>query len=516
MEQATRLQETVQKTPGLIRNRKYHQFQQTYRNNWIALVHDCFYWKDDEAPTHYQDKILGLFPEKNRLAVRGPRGLGKTALAAWITLGWALTFDGEDWKVGTTASAWGQLEDYLWPEIHKWAGRLRWDKIGRDPYNMRSELLTLKLKGQGKSSLAVAISSDDSEKIEGLHASFLKIIFDESKIIPEETWNSLEGSLSNVGKSGDVGEVLAVSTPGEPAGRFYDIHSGAPGYEDWYPIHITKEDAIRAGRITIEWAEQRKRQWGEDSALYQNQVLGEFAADHEDVIIPLAWVEAAHRRWDEWQVALRDGAPKGAVTSMGLDIALGVQGGDKPFFCKVYDYVNVEIEEFKVSSAETAIMELAGKAKGMIERYGVPMYIDTIGIGAGTYSRLKELKVKNAVAFTASNKAPKNLKDKTGEFTYRNVRTAAWFMGRDMLNPDDGDDLALPRSPNLTGELTRTRRKPILSGSVLEVESKKDIRKRLKRSTDEADSVLQALTGEKLAKRAETRVYVIGKGYITV
>lgn len=515
MEQTKKLQKTIQSTPGLIRNRAYHKFQQTYRNNWVAFVHDCFHWKEGEAPTHYQAEILSLFPEYKRVAVRGPRGLGKTALAAWITLGWALTHDGEDWKVGTTASAWGQLEDYLWPEIHKWAARIKWDKIGRDPYNMRSELLTLKLKGQDKS-LAVAISSDDSERIEGLHASFLKVIFDESKIIPEETWDSLEGSLSNVGDTGDVGEVLAVSTPGEPAGRFYDIHSGAPGYEDWHPIHITREDAIRAGRITIEWAEQRKRQWGEDSALYQNQVLGEFAADHEDVIIPLAWVERAHRRWDDWQAALAKGAPRGQVTSMGLDIALGTTGGDKPYFCKIYDGVNVEIEEFKISGRDTAIMELAGKAKGMIERHGVPMYIDIIGLGEGTYSRLKELKVKNAIAFTASRKAPKNLKDKTGELTYRNVRTAAWYLGRDALNPLDGEDLALPRSSNLTGELTRTRRKPILSGGVLEVESKQNIRKRIKRSTDEADSFLMALTGEKLAKRATTEIYVIGQGYINV
>lgn len=516
MEQAKQLQATVQKTPGLIRNRKYHAFQQTYRNNWVAFVHDCFYWKDDEAPTHYQNKILGLFPEKKRIAVRGPRGLGKTALAAWITLGWALTFDGEDWKVGTTASAWGQLEDYLWPEIHKWAGRLRWDKIGRDPYNMRSELLTLKLKGQGKSSLAVAISSDDSERIEGLHASYLKVIFDESKIIPEETWDSLEGSLSNVGKTGDVGEVLAVSTPGEPAGRFYDIHSGAPGYEDWYPIHITKEDAIKAGRITAEWAEQRRKQWGRDSALYQNQVLGEFAADHEDVIIPLAFVEAAHRRYDKWLAQIANGGVKGEVTSMALDIALGGQNRDKPIFTLVYDERFIEQEVFKTKTTDRQTMEIAGRAKELINRYNVPMYIDVGGMGVGPYNRLREQGIKLAIPFNASEKPPKNLKDKSGQYTFKNKRSAMWFIGRDMLDPENDYDIGLPRDGELSGELTRTREKPLLSNAVRQVELKIDIRKRIGRSTDKADSALQALTGKKLAKRAETEVYVVGVGYIRV
>jgi hypothetical protein len=56
----------------------------------------------------------------HRVAARGPHGLGKTTLASWVVIWFALTRDGDDWKVITTASAWRQLEKFLWPEIHKW------------------------------------------------------------------------------------------------------------------------------------------------------------------------------------------------------------------------------------------------------------------------------------------------------------------------------------------------------------------------------------------------------------
>ncbi len=512
-EKADKLKEHVKNTPSLLKNTEYAKFQNQYRNDWIALIYDCIDWKNDGGLTNYQEQIIGDFQIYDRQAVRGPRGLGKTAMAALITLCWALVYDGEDWKVGTTASVWRQLEEYLWPEIHKWAARLKWDKIGRGPFNERTELLTLRLIGQHKSR-AAAISSDDSETIEGLHAQYLKVIFDEAKIIPEATWDSLEGALSNAGKAGDVAKVLAISSPGAPAGRFYDIHKRKPGYEDWEPVHITMEQAINAGRMSAEWAEARFRQWGQDSALYQNQVLGNFAADDEDVIIPLAWVEAAHRRHDQWVADVKAGGQKGVVTSMGLDVALGTSKGDLPIFTLVYDESIVEIETFKTTTSDRQTMEIAGRAKALIARYNVPMYIDTISIGAGVYNRLREQGIKLATAFVASQKTSTRLKDETGEYTFRNKRAAMWVLGKEMLNPESDNNIGLPRNSDLTGELTRTRMKPILSNAVLQVESKLDIRKRIKRSTDRADSVLQALTGNKIVRKPKTKVYIIGQGYI--
>lgn len=515
LEQAENLTHDTASIPTLIRNREYRNFQNTYKNDTVAFASDCIDWGDKDGLTLYQERVLGDFQTYDRQAVRAPRGSGKTAMAAIDTLHWALSYDGEDWKVGTTASVWRQLEDYLWPEIHKWAGKLKWDKIGRDPFNERSELLTMRLVLANKSR-ATAIASNDSETIEGLHAEYLKMIFDEAKIVQDSTWDSLEGALSNASESGDVAKVLAISTPGAPGGRFYDIHSQKPGYEDWHPVHITMEEIISAGRMSAQWAEDRLKQWGPDSALYQNQVLGEFAADHEDVIIPLAFVEAAHRRHDEWLENIKRGGAKGEVTSMGLDIALGGQNRDNPIFTLVYDERFVEQELFKTKTTDQQTMEIAGRAKELLDRFNVPMYIDVGGLGVGTYNRLREQGIKNAIAFNASEKPPKKLTDKSGQFTFKNKRSAMWFIGREMLDPIDGNEIGLPRDSELSGELTRTREKPLLSNAVRQVELKSDIRKRIGRSTDKADSGLQALTGPHVAGSAKTRLYIIGQGYVDV
>lgn len=491
----------------------YFKFQEYYRSRWVDFAHDCIKWDEGEGLTFYQDDILGNFDDYDRQAVRGPRGLGKTTMGSILLLGWALTNDGGDWKVATTASAWLQLEEYFWPEVHKWSAKLDWEKIGREAFNPIRELMKMKLVGQ-HNSRAFAVSPEESQRIEGLHANQLLIEFDEAKIIPEATWDSLEGATTNAESANEVNKIFAISTPGEPAGRFYDIHSKKPGYDDWHTVHITMEDAVSAGRMSQSWVDQRLLHWGSESALFKNQVLGEFAAHHENVIIPLAHVEAAMKRHDEWVAQVKAGASKGTVTSLALDISQGTTKGDKSIFTLVYNEVIAEIIEFYAIDPDVATMEIAGKAKGLIERYSVPMYIDIIGIGVGVYNRLREQNIKLAMPFVASHSPPPRLKDSSGEMEYKNMRAAMWFTGRDMLNPDNGFDVAIPRDSELTGELTRTRQKPILSKGVLQVESKQDIRNRIKRSTDKADSVLQGLTGGVLIRAATTRVYVPGQGYI--
>jgi len=204
------------------------QFAEVYGNDPARFVHECFHWPEGKGPTAYQHEVLTELPIRRRIAMRGPHSLGKTALASWVILWFALTRDampGGDWKVVSTASAWRQLTHYLWPEIHKWSRRLQWELIGRGAFDQRTELLGLMLKlGNGE---AFAAASDKPDLIEGAHATRLLYVLDEAKAIPPATWDAAEGALA----SGDC-FALAISTPGEPQGRFYEIHSRKPGLED--------------------------------------------------------------------------------------------------------------------------------------------------------------------------------------------------------------------------------------------------------------------------------------------
>jgi hypothetical protein len=177
-------------------------------------------------------------------------------------------------------------------------------RVGRQPYNERTELLDLTLKQHWGAASAVA--SSKPELIEGAHADSLLYLIDEAKIVPDAVWDAIEGAFSGGRMTGyPEALALAISTPGPPVGRFYEIHKKAPGLEDWTVRHVKVEEAIAAGRISEEWRRQRALQWGEDSALYANRVLGEFHASDEDSLIPLSWVDAAIERWREWDEAGR-------------------------------------------------------------------------------------------------------------------------------------------------------------------------------------------------------------------
>ena len=400
--------------------------------------------------------------------------MGKTALAAWIVLWFALTRDGEDWKIPTTASAWRQLTKFLWPEIKKWARRLDWKKIGRQPFDERTELLSLSIKlSTGE---AFALASDNSAMIEGAHAQNLLYVFDESKTIPADTWDSAEGAFS----TGDA-YWLAISTPGEPQGRFYDIHRRAPGYDDWWVRHVSLDEAIEAGRINPEWAEQRKRQWGESSAAYQNRVMGEFATSDEDTIISLAKVEAANERW----YALQESGEWEPFTCVGVDVG---RGGDKSKFALRFGNAIKELRE----DTGKDTMVVAGKTVGILRKYGGKAVVDVIGVGAGVVDYLRN-QGHDVEPFNASEGTDQT--DASGEMKFKNMRSYAWWNMRELL---EGEPIALPPSDTLTGDLTAPKWK-VMAGGRIQVESKEDIKGRIGRSTDDGDAVIMAYAGGSLS-----------------
>lgn len=475
-----------------------------YLHDPVAFAADCVDWGEEGGLTFYQDEILALLEEQRRVSVRGPHGLGKSTIAAITVLWFAVTRDaaGVDWKAVTTAGAWRQLINYLWPEIRKWAMRLRWDKIRGHPFT-GSELLNLSLRLRHGNAFAAAASNP--ALIEGAHADSLLFIYDESKAIFAGTFDACEGAFSGTGES----YVMTLSTPGPPQGRFYDIQSRKPGYEDWAVKHVTLENAMRANRISEEWANQRKAQWGENSALFQNRVLGEFYAGEEDSVVPLSWVEAAVERWHEWNEKGRN--DPGNPHTVGVDVARS--GTDKTCMAIRHGHVITEIRTYSHNDT----MATTGRVQGILE--GDPdctAIVDVVGIGAGVVDRLREQGSK-VQAFNAS--ARSRNRDKTGELGFINTRAAAWWRLRELLDPSAGSHLCLPPDDDLLGDLTAPKAGEPQSGGKIKVESKDEIRKRIGRSTDRADSVVQAFwteTGNWHDAYGTTQCLKCNRGFLTL
>ena len=96
----------------------YRACQARYAADPVGFVRDLLAWPEGEEPRAYQLEILAQLP-RGRVCARAPHGVGKTTIAAWSILWFALTRDGRDWKVLVTASVWRQLKDFLWPEVKK-------------------------------------------------------------------------------------------------------------------------------------------------------------------------------------------------------------------------------------------------------------------------------------------------------------------------------------------------------------------------------------------------------------
>lgn len=461
-----------------------------YHDDFAGFMSDCVLWPEGRGPTDYQLGAARALVEHRKVAIRGPHGLGKTAENALGVLWFSLTRDaaGEDWKVPTTASAWRQLTHFLWPEVHKWARLLDWDRIGRAPFS-KHELMKLRLRLPTGEAFAAA--SSDPATIEGVHADQVLYIYDEAKTIPAEMFDASEGAFSGAGEDTAANAyALAASTPGEPQGRFYEIHQRKPGLEDWHAIHVTLEDTIKAGRVSKDWAEQRAKQWGEGSAVFINRVLGEFAASEEDGVIPLAWIEAANERWaelrgDETKPWAEDALEP--LRTIGVDPARS--GPDKTVLALRHGLAIKELRRY----SKQGTMETTGQVAGILKANQHPALplsaiVDVIGIGAGVVDRLRELGFQ-VVAFNASEGTDRV--DRTGELGFVNKRSAAWWNMRELLDPDNGHELALPPDDLLTGDLTAPKWR-VMSGGKIQVESKDDIRKRLGRSTDDGDAVVQS------------------------
>lgn len=486
-------------TPPPLINRRLRNFQITYWNDPAAFVVDCINFPDGKKPYPHQLEILSMIKPFEPISPTGPRSLGKTALSAWALLWFALTRDGKtDWKIITTASVFDQMTMYFWPEVRKWSSMVNWDKVGRDPYAFDKELMKLSLvpdKKWGGTGFAKAETSteENAQTLEGAHASQLFYIFDEAKLISKPIFDSVEGAF---GQAQGEWYWLVASTPSIiEGGVFYDIHAKKPEYFDWKTRKVTLEESIACGAVSEDWVEKMKVRHGEKSSWFITNVLGEFATRESNGLIDGSYVDEAVERWYKWEV---EDFP-GELTCVSVDVALGHEKNDKVSIARVYDHVKVRDVERFTPQGDAETMEIVDYIRAVVSDHPNCMIIvDSIGIGKGVHDRLMQLGYM-VYGFVAS--AGTDLLDQSGEQSFENWRAAAWWITREMLSPISGIDVCLPPDTSeihIKGDLIAPcylsdKRK-------IAIESKLQLRRRIGRSTDDADSVIQGLVGPLLVR----------------
>lgn len=196
-------------------------------------------------------------------------------------------------------------------------------------------------------------------------------------------------------------------------------------------------------------------------------------------VIPTAWVEAAMRRWEK--------PPEGKQTALGVDVARG--GKDETILAPVHGYhFNVPIVFAGQSTPNGP--KVAAQVIQSLDPNAIA-FIDVVGVGSSVYDNCENI-TAYAVngAEKAADKRKKPYTDKSGKLEFNNLRSWMTWRFRELLDPDSGIDIILPRDNKLKADLCAPRWEAKL-GKIC-VESKKDIKKRIGRSPDRGDAVIYA------------------------
>lgn len=437
-----------------------------------------------EQPSVFIEKILGMYlwekqaeiaesvRDNQVTAVRSCHGAGKTAIAANVAL-WYL-FTRPYSTVITTAPTGRQVTELLWKEIRKAykgsSGSLGGYLLPKAPKLSVDDDWIL-----------IGFSTDDDVNFQGWHSrGGTLVIFDEAPGVDHKIWEAVKGVL--VGRDD---RLLAIGNPTESNGPFYNLFRDNAAC----CIHISADDIpnvrerrpVIPGLSTYEWVEDRRKEWGENSPLFQSRVLGNFPDSDDRTLIPLSWVDAACERWKRYKA---NGAWPVSGGQLGVDVAR--HGSDKTIIVSGIPALGIR-EIFRFPRQST--METAGSVVDTIQKTGATsVRVDSDGIGAGVFDRLIEV-VDDRTAEIVEMRGGMRSSDPT---RYLNSR-AEWFWTlRERLNPEAENPLAIPDDDNLRGQLSGIRWSLSSKGQI-KIESKDDMRARGMKSPDEADAVAYAL-----------------------
>jgi hypothetical protein len=129
---------------------------------------------------------------------------------------------------------------------------------------------------------------------------------------------------------------------------------------------------------------------------------------------------------------------------------------------------------------------MAELARQTIGEYN-PNYIniDVSGIGSSAYDHLKPM-YKNVVPFNPAEGS--EYRDKSRKLKMRNKRAEMYWRMRDALDPNGGEDLALPPDTELLADLCSAKYEVTSAG--VKVEDKEEIKARIGRSPDIGEAVM--------------------------
>ena len=427
-------------------------------------------------PTTQQHQILeAILPYGAKVTVRSGHGIGKSSTAAWIVSWFLETHDFA--KIPCTAPTSHQLRDILWGELSKW--RRKSDELSQQRGDHPRFALTTLFRLMTDSltdpvakewgAFARTARKENPEALQGFHADNLLFVLDEASGVPEEVFEAAEGAISTPGA-----RVLMLGNPTRNTGTFAASHRH--NRVEYTALHFRSQDSPL---VAPGYREGLVRKWGEGSNVVRVRADGDFPNQEDDVLISLELTEPCLTREP------RQGEGK---RRLGVDVAR--LGSDRTALVLRQGGV---VDHIKIW-AKLDTMATVGHILSILQPWQVDeIDVDVIGLGAGVYDRLAELRRQGVfscavVPVNVAEKAPVVLHPVDAKprllRDYLWLEMAAWFgsMRRSFVLPTIGD------REDLAGELASVGY-GLDSHGHLVVEDKDAMRKRLGHSPDLADAL---------------------------
>jgi hypothetical protein len=411
-------------------------------------------------------------------------------------------------KVAMTAPTDRQVGNIMVPEVSR-----LWHRAKARGVDLPGRLTGYDIRTDNKEWFLTGFKADEhqTEAWTGFHAVNTMFVVTEASGMADSIFTAIEGNLQGNSRllivfNPNVSVGYAAKSQKSPRFAKFRLNSlnayNVQAKKDIIPGQVDYKwvvDKIQEWCISIQPEEvdetkddfQFEGRWYRPDDRFRVKVLGKFPEVSEDTLIPAIWVEMANQRWLDFHKTHQKNNGYPGRLRLGVDVA--GMGRDNSDFCYRYDNVVAKIEGFN-SGGVADHMKVAGVVNNVLKTNPkAQAMIDTIGEGAGVYSRLVELGLeKQAFSCKYSHAAEdhngKLLTDLTGQYQFLNMRAYVYWALRDWLNPKNKMNAMLPPDDILLEELTEMKWGFKSNGRVF-VEPKEDIKARLGRSPDKADSL---------------------------
>lgn len=398
-------------------------------------------------------------------AITSGHGIGKSAFVAWI-IDWAQSTV-VDAKGVVTANTENQLKTKTWAELAKWhrlsitAELFKMTATARfsiDPKHEKTWRIDM-----------VPWSEKNTEAFAGLHnhGKRIIIIFDEASAIPDVIWEVTEGALTDK----DTQIIwLVFGNPTKNTGRFRECFAGGRFAHRWNSRAIDSRTVKISNKTQLQaWVDD----YGEDHDFVRVRVRGVFPRVDAVSFISYDDVRDAQTRTPEGNAHF--------PIIGGLDVARF--GPDDSVLCPRQGRDAQSRPWPRINGQNT--VQLARWAFEQYMRLNLSaLVVDSGGVGGGVFDQLEQMQINvYAVDFSSApdNEEQEKYLNKRAEMY---GRTRSWLRKGGCLPADD------PRQENkgLSAQLTAPTY--TYQGDVkLQLESKKDLRRRLGISPDDADAL---------------------------